>query len=245
MRTHPWPGSTEREGLFRLTDTSLIASLAKYAAAEAVRGKGMLETARKVFRFLVSFALAKIPNGDPKKIRASLLQITTAYTRVRAASAGVSSSLRTRKTRRHAASDALRGTLAAKLVWMLNYLGARAAKGAAFYRIVRKFVNARAYSARLHRAGLYPALEGTKARVTGGKLPKYRHTPGSFAEGLTEDVATILAENWASAHGPNAKGIAGLASFAFDTALPEVDALLNRYLKENMAKAARAAGFQA
>jgi len=233
-----------KEGLFLITDTSIIASLAKYAAAEAVRGKGMLETARKVFRFLVSFALAKIPNGDPKKIRANLLQIVTAYTRVRAASVGVSSSLRTRRTRRNATADALRGTLAAKLVWILNYLAARDAKGAAFYRIVRKFVNARAYSARLHRAGLYPALEGTKARVTGGKLPKYRHTPGSFAEGLTDDVATILTENWASAHGPNAKGIAGLASFAFDTALPEVDALLTRYLRENMARAAKAAGFQ-
>lgn len=232
------------EGLFLITDTSVIASLAKYAAAEAVRGKGMLETARKVFRFLVSFALAKIPNGDPKKIRANLLQIVTAYTRVRAASAGVSSSLRSRRTRRNAAADNLRGTLAAKLVWILNYLAARDAKGPAFYRIVRKFVNARVYSARLHRAGLYPALEGTKARNTGGKLPKYRHTPGSFAESLTEDVATILAENWASAHGAHAKGIVGLASFAFDTALPEVDTLLSRYLQENIARAAKAAGFQ-
>ena len=31
---------------------------------------------------------------------------------------------------------------------------------------------------------------------------------------------------------------------AFDTALPEVDTLLTRYLQENIARAAKAAGFQ-
>lgn len=237
------------EGLFIITDTSGIHALAKYAAAEALRGKGLMETARKVFAFLVSFALAKIPNGDPKKIRAQLLQVVTAYTRINAASAGVTSNLRSRKTRRNRTADALRGTLAAKLVWLLNYAGARAAKGAAFYKLVRKFVSGRVGAARLHRAGLSPAIAGVQqgrvGRVTnkGGALPKFRHTPGSYAESLTEDVSNILAENWASAHGPGAKGIVGLAGFAFDTALPEVDRLLTHYLMQGHKKAAAAAGF--
>lgn len=232
------------EGLFLITDTSAIHALAKYAAQEALRGKGLMDTARKIFAFLVSFALAKIPNGDPKKIRAQLMQIVTAYTRISAASAGVTSNIRSRKVRRNRTADALRGTLAAKLVWLLNYAGARAAKGPAFYKLVRKFVSGRIYSARLHRAGLLPALSGTKAPVKGGKLPKFKHTPGSYAESLTEDVATILCENWASAHGPNSKGIIGLAGFAFDTALPEVDRLLTSYLQKEIEKNARAAGFQ-
>lgn len=230
-----------KDGLFQITDTSAIHSLAKYAAKEALRGKGMMESARKVFAFLVSFALAKIPNGDPKKIRAQLLQVVVASRRL-SAWQGASSSLRTRRVRR--AADELRGTLAAKLVWLLNYAGARAAKGPAFYKLVRKFVSGRIYSARLHRAGLLPALSGTKARAKGGRLPKFRHTPGSYAEALTKDVATILAENWASAHGPNSKGIIGLAGYAFDTALPEVDRLLTSYLLKDIEKAAREAGFQ-
>lgn len=232
------------KGLFIITDTSAIHALAKYAAKEAMRGKGLMDTARKIFAFLVSFALAKIPNGDPRKIRAQLLQVVTAYSRLRAASVGVSSNIRSRKVRRNRTADALRGTLAAKLVWLLNYAGARAAKGAAFYKLVRKFISGRIFSARLHRAGLLPALSGTNAPVKGGRIPKFRHTPGSYAESLTEDVATILAENWASAHGPNAEGIIGLAGFAFDTALPEVDRLLTSYLQKEMEKNARAAGFR-
>jgi hypothetical protein len=236
------------EGLFIITDTRGIHALAKYAAKEALRGKGMLETARKVFRFLVSFALNKIPNGDPKRIRAQLQQHVRRYSNLRAGMAGVSVNLRTRKTRRDKVADALRGTLAAKVVGLLNYSGARHVQSAEFYRIVRKFINRRAYSARLHRAGLTPALAGTAKAggsvKTGGGLPKYYHTPGSYAESLNDDVANILAENWASAHGPNAKGIIGLAGFAFDAALPEVDRLLTKYLTQDMQKAARAAGFE-
>lgn len=236
------------EGLFIITDTSGIHSLAKYAAKEALRGKGLLESARKIFRFLVSFALAKIPNGDPRKIRANLQRIVRSYFNLRAGYAGVSTNRRTRKTRRDRVADNLRGTLAAKIVGMLNYAGARHVQSAEFYRIVRKFISRRAYSARLHRAGLTPALAGTAKAggsvKTGGSLPKYMHTPGSYAEGLTNDVATILAENWASAHGPDAKGIVGLAGFAFDTALPEVDKLLTSYLLKEMVKTAEAAGMQ-
>jgi hypothetical protein len=223
-----------------ITDTSAMHALAKYAARESLRGKGLMDTARKVFRFLVSFALAKIPNGDPRRIRAQLMQITMYSSLASRRSYNLSQSIR---TKRNKTSDAHRGTLAAKLVFLLNYAGARAAKGPAFYRIVRKFVSARSYSARIHDAGLYPALAGTKA-PTKGKLPRYRHTPGSYDERLTEDVATILAENWASAHGPNAKGIIGLAGFAFDAALPEVDRLLTRYLTQDIEKAAKAAGFK-
>lgn len=236
------------QGLFIITDTSAIHALAKYAAKEALRGKGLLETARKIFRFLVSFALAKIPNGDPRKIRANLQRLVRSYSNLRAGYTGVSVNRRTRKTRRDRVADALRGSLAAKIVGLLNYSGARHVQSAEFYRIVRKFIARRAYSARLHRSGLTPALAGT-ARAggsvkTGGSLPKYYHTPGSYAESLTEDVATILCENWASAHGPNAKGIIGLAGYAFDQSLPEVDRLLTSYLQKESEQNARAAGFQ-
>lgn len=226
--------------LFLITDTSVIASLHKYAAMQSLRGKGLMETARRVFAFLVSFALAKIPAGDPQKIRAHLMQIVVQSRRL-SAWTGASSSLRTRRARR--AADELRGTLAARLVRVLNYLGGRHVRGPAFYKLVRKFIAGRIYSARLHRAGLLPALSRSKAR-SAGRLPKFRHTPGSYDESLSNEVVTILAENWASAHGPNAKGIVGLAGFAFDQALPEVDRLLASYLRKEMEKTAAAAGFR-
>lgn len=122
----------EEEGLFYISDASAITALGQFAAKEAIRGKGMLDTARKVFRFLVSFALKKIPDGDPRKIRSQLMTVITTYSRLRAASIGVSSSLRTRKTNRSRTADALRSTLAAKLVYILNYLGARHVHGAEF-----------------------------------------------------------------------------------------------------------------
>lgn len=228
------------QSLFTVTDTSAMSALAKYAAKEELRGKGMMDTARKVFRFLASFALAKIPNGDPKKIRDSLTRITM-YSSI--ATRRTYNTSRSIRTRRNKTSDALRGSLAAKVVWTMNYLGARDVKGPAFYRLVRKFVNSRAFAARLHRAGMSPAMAGTKATVRGGKLPRFKHMPGSYNEVLADDMAKILAENWASAHGPHAKGIVGLASFAFDAALPEVDRLLAGYLQKDMVKAAAAAGF--
>ena len=237
-----------QQGLFRITDTSAVFALAKYAAKEALRGKGLMDSARKIFRFLVSFALAKIPNGDPRKIREQLTKHVRNYSNLRAGYAGVSANRRSRKIRRDRVADALRGTMAAKIVGVLNYAGARHVQSAEFYRIVRRFISRRAYSARLHRAGLSPALAGTAKAggsvKTGGALPKYYHTPGSYAESLTEDVATILAENWASSHGPDAKGIVGLAGYAFDQALPEVDALLSRYLQQEIERQARAAGFK-
>jgi hypothetical protein len=45
------------------------------------------------------------------------------------------------------------------------------------------------------------------------------------------------------AHCPKAKGIIGLAGFAFDTALPEVDRLLTSCLHKEMVNNAAAAGF--
>jgi hypothetical protein len=40
------------KGLFMITDTSAMHALAKYAARESLRGKGLMDTARKVSRFL-------------------------------------------------------------------------------------------------------------------------------------------------------------------------------------------------
>lgn len=229
-------------GLFLITDTSAMRSLDAYAASEALRGKGLAEIARKVFQFIVSFALGdvpgggqkKIPAGDKVKIRANLMRIVVQSRRL-AAWRGASSSLRTRRVRR--AGDELRGTLAAQLVRVLNYAGARTLRGPAFYRAVRRFVSGRVYAANLHRAGLLPALMGTKGR-SGTRMPRFQNPPGDYRERLTEDVAQILAENWASAHGPRAKGIIGLAGYAFDMSLDEADRLLTGYLLDRMRRAA-------
>jgi hypothetical protein len=132
---------------------------------------------------------------------------------------------------------------------MLNYKGARRMERNEFYRTVGKWVRGRVLGARIHRAGMAPALDATAdaGRVKGDRrrLPRYRRQPGSYEQRLKADTADILVENFASAFGARAKGIVGIAPEAFNSSAAEVDRLLAIYAERNLREAARSAGYTA
>lgn len=226
--------------LFTVTDMSAIPALQRYAVAQGLRGKDIIETVRKVVRYWVSFALHKIPKGDPKKIRDSLTQIVTTYSKVN--TRNVRSATRV--------ANRWRGTLAAKLVFLLDYQGARAAAGfgdiEGNYRRATLFTNRRSYAAGLMRSGLREAVMRLHnvAGANPGRLPKFKNQPGSYDEKFTESVTTIIVENWARAAGARSKSIAQLRGDAFSSALPEVERMIADFLAQDMKKAAQKEGFQ-
>jgi hypothetical protein len=235
--------------MLKIVDSSAISNLSVFGASRQISGRHFHQTARYAMRLWVSFALNKIAAADPAKIRTSLSKVVTAYTVVRTAAVGSRTNLKSRKTSRVKAADQWRGTLAAKIVGMLNYKGARRMDRSQFYRTVGKWVRGRVFGARIHRAGMGPAMDATAdaGRVKGDRrrLPRYRRQPGSYEQRLKADTADILVENFASAFGPRAKGIAGIAPEAFSSSAAEVDRLLGIYAERNLREAARSAGYTA
>lgn len=221
-------------GSIHITDMSASDALRRYAGAEALRGKGMHETARKVMRFWVSFATKKIPAGNREKIGSSMRSIVSSYSQI--------------GTRRGKAADAWRGTLAARLVAMIDWRGARRLKGAAFYAKVRQFAARRAFAANLHRAGMRPAFLALRGKMSEvGRLPQFQSQPGQINERLTEAVSDILVENWARGGGRKAQGVTGTldgqyVGDAFERAFPEAERLFLGYYQDDMRRAAERAG---
>ena len=237
--------------MFKVVDLSAMENLVRFGASRELTGREFHKTARYAMRLWVSFALNKIRAADPRKIKASLMTIVTAYSSVRTASIGSKTNLKTRKTQRVRAADQYRGTLAARIVGVLKYRDADLLPRDQFYRVVGKFVRGRVYGARIHRAGLGPALDATadvgrvkRYRSEFGRLPKYRRPPGSYEQKLTAETADILVENFASAFGSQAKGIAGIAPDAFSSSAKEVDHLLGIYADRNIREAAKRNGFE-
>lgn len=241
---------TPEKKMLKIVDTSAMQNLERFAASRELSGRGFHKTARYAMRLWVSFALAKIRAADPRKIKAALMTIVTSYTVVAAASVGSKTNLRSKRTSRVRGADQYRGTLASKIVGMLDYQGARRLPRDQFYRKVSKWVRGRVAGARIHRAGMGPALDATadvgkvKAyRAEFGRLPRYRHPPGSYKQKLTAQTADILVENFASAFGQQAKGIIGIAPEAFASSATEVDRLMGIYADRNIREAARRNGF--
>lgn len=235
--------------MLKIVDSSAITNLTLFGVSRQISGRHFHQTARYAMRLWVSFALNKIAAAEPGKIRAALSRVVTGYTVMATASIGARTSLKNRKTKRFRPADQWRGTIASKIVAMLNYRNARTAPRSDFYRIVGKFVRGRMAGARIHRAGMGPAMDATadvgRVRREGRKLPKYRKPPGSYEQKLKADTADILVENFASAFGSRAKGIVGIAPEAFNSSAAEVDRLLGLYAERNLREAAIATGFTA
>lgn len=249
---------TAGQPLVKIIDLNLIQAFDQWAMQRGMRGRDIADTIAKVMRYWVSFAMAKVPRGDAAQIRQDLKRIITTYSDIRRI-AGPRTNLRTRKTTRDARADQLRGTMAAAIVVILNYKGARdlaKARSPQFYRKVNQYINARAFSANHHRSGFMPAIN-VLGRGTGkgtantaevaGRLPKYQHPPGLVAHKFTDDLASILVENFASASANQPfrapDGITGLAGGAFDSALAEVIRMIGEFLRADLEKAAQKAGF--
>jgi hypothetical protein len=228
---------SEPHNLFVVTDTSAVDALRRYAVAQGLRGKDLIDTLRKAMKFVVSFSLAKIPKGDPAKIRAHLTQIVSTY-----------SKLESRNVRSKArAANQWRGTLAVKIIFKLNWQNVRLDAGfgdiEAAYKKAALFTKNRVFAAGLHRSGLREAVLRLRAGAGAGRLPKFKDQPGRYDEQLTENVTSILVENWARAAGKNAKDPTQLYPDVFERALPEVETLLLGFLEKDMKTAALKEGF--
>jgi len=224
-------------GSVHITDLSASDALRRYAGAEAFRGKGMAETMKKVMRFWVDFATAKIPKGDPAKVESDLKAVVAGYSRLGG--------------KRGKAADAWRGTYASRIVAMIDWQGARKLKGAAFYAAVRRFVAKRKFASNLHRSGMRPAFLALRGKIAkAGRLPQFQNQPGGYSDSVKEAITEILVENWARAGGPKSVGITGPIAGkntgeAFAEAIAQVDALLTKFLEEDIRKQAERAGFTA
>lgn len=222
------------EGQFRIVDFSASDAFLRYSHAEALRGKGLAETMKKVMRFWVDFATAKIPAGSADKITADLKQVISSYSRL--------------STRRGKTADAWRGTYAARIVSMIDWQGARNLRGAAFYAKVRQFAARRRFAANFHRSGMRPAFLALRGKVAKfGKLPQFASQPGRYKDDVKEAVVDILVENWAKAGGPRSDGITGTINgkntgMAFEDALVQVEALLNGFMDQDIRRAAERSG---
>ena len=228
---------SEPVSLFTVTDMSAVDALRRYAVAQGLRGKDLAETLRKAMKFVVSFSISKIPKGDPAKIRANLTRIVSTY-----------SKLETRNVRSKArASNQWRGTLAAKLVFILDWQNARldAAFGdiEAAYKKAGLFTQRRTFAAGLHRSGLREAAFRLRATSGAGRLPKFKDQPGRYDEQLAEDVSSILVETWARAAGKDSKDPTQFYPDVFERVMPEVDQLLAGFLEKDMQRAAVKEGF--
>ncbi len=230
----------------------VVSAFDRWAIARGMRGKDIFDTIAKVMQYWVSFAMSKIPQGDRAKVRANLMRTIRNYSALdRVVYAGKG---KNRDIRR---ANMLRGTVASAIVAIINYKGARElarARSPQFYAQVAKYIGSREYSVSHHRAGLLPAInvlgrgKGTSAADRGTGMPKYKHPPGFMAHDFTEELASILVENFASQSGNHPfrtrpSGIAGLAGDAFDTALAEVVGMVGEFLHHDMANAAAASGF--
>lgn len=220
-----------------------------YARMQEIRGKNGEQILRKLMKFWISFALFKIEAASPQVIGDSLMKLTTAYSRVqiRSRRSGKANS----KNRYGPGADKYRGTVAAAIVAILNYKGAKSlikkGDGTAFYNLVGKFVGARKYSAKLHKAGFYPAIKSLKLTGQETRLPRYRHTPGTYTEAVRERAATLIAENFASSAQrpgrPAPLGIAGIAPNCLSDSEPQLAKLLEDWLMKDLMDAAHGAGF--
>lgn len=223
----------------------------QWALARGMRGRDIYDTIAKVMRYWVSFAMAKVPLGDPARVRAGLMRQIRSYS---ALGRIVHSGGRNAGTRR---ADALRGTVASAIVAILNYKGARdlaKARSPQFYARVNEYIRKRAYSVNHHRGGFIPAIsvlgrgKGSDPAASGGvRMPKYRHPAGSMAHSFTDELAHILVENFASQSGEHPfrtrpVGITGLAGRAFEEALGEVGVMIGEFLRRDMENAASVAG---
>lgn len=219
----------------------------EWAAMQQIRGKNHQEILRKLMKFWISFAMAKIPEGDAETIRSGLLRkIPTQYSR--------------NNQMKGALAATYRNTIAAALVAMINYKGVKNASnlktknkvvgdGVMFYRKVAQFVARRVFSRNLHKAGFRPALSALRAAPPSGvRLPRYKNMPGSYKETAKEWSASLIAENFASSakrpgNSREPLGIAGLAPNALSDAEDDMAKLLERWLAADLEAAAAKVGF--
>lgn len=233
--------------LFQVTDTSAIDALHAYAASQELKGRGMATTLRRLAKYLVSYALHRIPKGDKNKVETYLMQQVA---NLRAAKISAASRLTASSSKASRASaeriDRLRNTLAARIVAALDIYGARGMSAAAFYQRVNRFIARRKTSVNVHRASFIEAKQALGVGASG--VPSMRsESPGDFRQSLSADAAEIIIDAWGSARpnkaNPNPKGMQGIAPGAFSGAMDDLIRNMQAWMAKDALNAARRRGF--
>lgn len=206
------------------------------------RGKSTLRIAQDAAQYVISAAMKEIEErrpGSVAKVERDLMALSHETN-------SIGLSARARK-RGGAAGSKYRNTMAARLVFMMNYGDARlkAAFGddAGAYAQVGKFAAARKFSVRHHKvSGFIPALtELNRARGRRAMIPRegprYRNAPGSYQQTVTANLAEILISVWPTAAPrpgrPAPLGLPGMVPDAFSARLPGVQAQFLKFCLED------------
>ena len=237
----------------------------------ALKGADPVKTVNKAAGYVASFASArganaKIPMANPARIDSLMRTLVSQSSRRFENRISVSKKTgKVRKIRRlrkvSKIASEWKGTLAAAIVSAINYKGARtksrryermvktalgsgkgnvAATGA-FYRTVARFVKMRKNSAGYLRSGLLPGIKIFKRAAIGGRdsqLNQFKFPPGD-ASAATQTGSRIVASM-----SDYATGIDMIAPNALKKAEREVVALFEKWIREDLDKAATAQGFK-
>jgi hypothetical protein len=222
---------------------------------QRVRGKSLSQIVSTVMRYWVSFAMAEIETkapGNGAKIAAELMRGSRVGWRTR-------NKERTKKRGSSSIANRYRDTIAARIVFFMNYKDARlkAAFGddAGAYGAVSDFVKARRYSAKHHKvSGFVPAMiEFAKERsgsIRNAGGPRYKKNPGSYAQTISGNMAEAIVSAWPSAAQrpgrPAPLGLARLAPSAFEVKQSDLSRLFLGFVTKDglLWGGAKAAGFK-
>lgn len=205
----------------------------------------------RIMAHWVSFAMNKMYAADRAAIKARL--------EARARKAKFDPGVRKIGKRGKESGDAryqlLRDSVAAYIVYATNWTGklgskkngrrsvvARNASPGDFYALVGRYIGARQFSSGYLRSGLRPGLNTFRVPLgLAARDAKYPKTgpPGSAKRAMAgERVPMAEVVDWAS-------GILEKFPTAFSDSLPEIEALVNRWITQNLAERAAKQGFTA
>lgn len=228
----------------QVTNT-LSGSLLDLAHSRLLRGKPLADSMRVIMRKWVYDAIAAIPRGDRAAMLAYFQRIVY-QSKVAPALARIDPFSTSRRAAESAARiDKWRGTLAAWIVFKLNPYGARSKDPGSAFQRVNRWVSNKLFATNLHKAGLFKARSQLHAPPGSDPLPKLRNAPGDYTESVADGIVDLLAENWASAGGPRAAGIAALAPGAFADTSDKLAEECFQSMLHSLLQAAKEAGFSA
>ena len=233
----------------------------------ALKGADPVKTVNKAAGYVASFAIAsdKIPVANKQRIMDAMkMQVVKSSRRfrvtMRMSKTGKIKMVR-RKVRPSKISNEWRGTLAAIIVSTINYRGSmgllskrygrlvrkflnggseykKAANASQFYKVVEKFAKARANSAGYLRSGMFPSIRAFRvSKMEAAAKRSFKFPPGN-AKAATKGTRIMASmEDYAT-------GIDTVAPQALKKAEREVQALFEKWLREDLAQAAKTQGFK-
>lgn len=234
----------------KITDLSMMPSLAAYARSEQLRGRSLMDTMRKLMKFWLSFCLKQVPKGDRAKVESYLLAINPGEKALQSPSraAGLSQNASKRSRSRAARVDRLRGTRLAVIMRKFNIYGAKAIRNPErFYQLCARYLSRRKAGVNVHRASLIDPLKRFKG--TASHSAKLKKSPHAVFERASENFAKLAVDAWGSARitpqNPSPKGMEGIAGRVFFRTMRMVETIAKKWLLERLVKGARQSGFQA